>query len=214
MTLNHSGKTPPIEVVTIRKAIRTFFQQVDKASGQRIGSAKCGIYVFFDYENEPIYVGRTIESLSGRVSRHLTGRRSDPVAKFVLDPFEVLTIEVWPMFDIEALSVPEKKSVVSAAEYQVFKKIVRASRFKAILNEDGIPKPDRRVKLPKSWKGRIVPDDIYAERKHPDVRLARRAQTIANLALLISERSVKDDIRETLLVQAQRLEHLARLRLE
>lgn len=207
------AKTPPAEVAKIRKAIRSFFDTIDEANGRKIGSAKCGVYAFYDYEDEPIYVGQTVESLSGRVSRHLTGRRSDAVGKFVLDPFEVLSIEIWPMFDAEQLGKNAKEVAVDAAEYRVFQKVLMASKFNAVLNEGDIPKPGRRAKLPRSWKGRIVPDELYEERKHPDVRLARRAQTIANLARLISERSVKDDIRQTLLVQAQRLEYLARQRL-
>ena len=208
------AKTPPGEVAKIRKAIRAFFDTADSETGRKIGSAKCGVYVFYDYEDEPIYVGQSVESLRGRVGRHLTGRRSDAVGKFVLDPFEVLSIEVWPMFDVEGKGKKKKKDAVDAAEYQVFKKVLRASAFDAVLNEGEIPRPGARVKLPRSWKDRIIPDDLYAERKHPDVRLARRAQTFASLARLISERSVNDDIRRTLLVQAKRLEFLAARRLD
>jgi len=208
------AKAPPGEVAKIRKAIRTFFDQVDPASGRKIGSAKCGIYAFHDYEDEPIYVGRSIESLRGRVGRHLTGRRSDAVGKFVLDPFEVLSIEVWPMFESEELEGERKKNAVNAAERRVFEGVLKESRFGAVLNEGEIPKPQGVVSLPPSWKGRIIPDDLYDERSHPDVRLARRAQTFANLARLISERAVSDDIRRTLFVQAQRLEYLAGRRLQ
>lgn len=208
------AKNPPTEVAKIRNAIRTFFDTVDEASGRKVGSAKCGVYAFYDYEDEPIYVGKTIENLSGRIGRHLTGRRSDAVAKYVLDPFEVLSIEIWPMFSLEDSSVEAKKLVVDAAEYEVFQKVLAESKFGAVLNEGDIPEPFERVRLPQSWKGRIIPEELYEERKHPDIRLARRAGTIANLARLISERSVEDNIRQTLLVQAQRLEHLAQQRLE
>jgi hypothetical protein len=207
------AKDPPAEVAKIRKAIRTFFDTVDDASGRKIGSAKCGVYAFYDYEDEPIYVGQTIENLSGRIGRHLTGRRSDAVAKYVLDPFEVLSIEIWPMFSLEDSRVEAKKMVVDAAEYEVFQKVLAESKFGAVLNEGDIPEPFQRVELPKSWKGRIIPEELHEERKHPDIRLARRAGTIANLARLISERSVEDNIRQTLLVQARRLEHLAQRRL-
>lgn len=207
------AKDPPAEVAKIRKAIRTFFDTVDDASGRKIGSAKCGVYTFYDYEDEPIYVGQTIENLSGRIGRHLTGRRSDAVAKYVLDPFEVLSIEIWPMFSLEDSRVEAKKMVVDAAEYEVFQKVLAESKFDAVLNEGDIPEPFQRVELPKSWKGRIIPEELYEERNHPDIRLARRAGTIANLARLISERSVEDNIRQTLLVQARRLEHLAQRRL-
>ncbi|MFA7332800.1 MAG: hypothetical protein WC130_00725, partial [Kiritimatiellia bacterium] len=55
---------------------------------------------------------------------------------------------------------------------------------------------------------------IYRQRKHPDVRIARRATTIANLARVISERDVSDGLRRTLLTQARRLERLAAQRVQ
>jgi hypothetical protein len=51
-------------------------------------------------------------------------------------------------------------------------------------------------------------------RRHPDIRIARRASTIASLARVISERDVSKGLRRTLLTQAQRLERLARQRFE
>lgn len=69
------------------------------------------------------------------------------------------------------------------------------------------------ITLPPSVKGCIIPADIFPLRKHPDIRLARRAATIANLARVISERDVSDGLRTTLLTQARRLELLASERL-
>ncbi len=37
-----------------------------------IGNFKFGVYAFFDYDLEPIYVGQTKEKLSTRIRRHLT----------------------------------------------------------------------------------------------------------------------------------------------
>lgn len=206
-------KQPPAEVAKIRSAIRDFFNTVDSHTGRKIGSAS-GVYAFYDYEDEPIYVGQTINSLSGRIGRHLTGRRSDAVAKFVLDPFEVLSIEVWPMFWLKGKAKAARKKATDAAEYAVFEQVLARSTFGAVLNEGDIPEAADQIELPQSWKDRIIPDDLYEERQHPDIRLARRAGTIANLARLISERAVDDNIRRTLMVQAQRLEHLATKRLE
>ena len=70
------------------------------------------------------------------------------------------------------------------------------------------------IKLPKSVRARIVPEWIYKLRHHSDVRIARRADTIARLAKVISERQVQPGLRQTLLTQARRLEHLARQRLK
>ena len=208
------AKTPPAEVAKIRAEIRTFLNTVDSATGRPIGSAKCGVYLFYDYDGEPIYVGQTVEQLRTRIGRHLTGRRSDAVAKFVLDPFEVLEIEVWPLFAQEAMSRPAQKQFVAAAEHAVFERAIAASRFGAVLNEKLVPRPARSIRLPRSWRSAIIPDDLIEDRQHPDVRIARRAQTIASLARMISERSVDDGIRDTLLVQTQRLEFLARRRLD
>jgi hypothetical protein len=204
-----ASKQPPTEVAKIRKKLADFLKTEDD-QGRRIGQAKCGVYAFYDYEGEPIYVGQTRESLSGRIGRHLTGRRTDAVAKFVLDPFEVLEIEVWPLFDAENLSEKKKIATVNAAEYAVYKRALASSKFKAVLNEKPIP-PAPRVRLPRSFREQIIPNDLYVERNHPDVRIARRAQIIASLTRLI--RVVGKGLRTTLLVQSQRLEALSASRL-
>lgn len=208
------AKQPPSEVVQIRDEIRAFFKTTT-SEGRTIGSAKCGVYAFYDYDLEPIYIGKTVEGLSGRVSRHLTGRRSDAAAKFVLDPFEVLEIEVFPLFWLPSKAKPtaQMKAVTGAAEYALYKRALNASAFKAVLNEGAI-KPAPRFKLPQGYRARIIPEELYDDRKHPDIRIARRARTIASLAGLISERFPSKGLRTTLHVQAKRLESLAHRRLE
>jgi len=172
------------------------------------------VYAFYDYDGEPIYVGQTEEKLSGRVSRHLTNQRTDAVAMNVLDPFEVAYIEVWPLDDlVSGLPKKEKAALLDRAEYTVFQKVLRESALGAVLNEKEMPLRSE-IKLPQSYKQRIVPDTIYRQRKHPDVRIARRAMTIANLARVISERDVSGGLRRTLLTQAKRLERLAEQRVQ
>jgi hypothetical protein len=129
----------------------------------------------------------------------------------VLDPFEVAEIEVWPIY-FGKKSKAEAKRLLSEAEYTVFQRVLRASRLKAVLNEKDIP-TTHRVELPKSFRGRIIPDELYNLRKHPDTRIARRASTIANLARVIAERNVSKGLRRTLLTQAKRLALLAEQRL-
>lgn len=75
----------PDELRSIRKAINAALNTKDKA-GITIGSYKWGVYTFYDYDSEPIYVGKTNERLSTRIRRHLTNQRSDAVAMGVLDP--------------------------------------------------------------------------------------------------------------------------------
>jgi hypothetical protein len=203
----------PEDVAAIRAEIKAFFSTKD-SDGKRIGSYKHGVYAFYDYDGEPIYVGQTEEKLSGRVSRHLTNQRTDAVAMNVLDPFEVAYIEVWPL-DNPAGKLPKKgmKALLDRAEYTVFQKVLRESALCAVLNEKEMV-PQSEIKLPQSFKKRIIPDTIYTQRKHPDVRIARRATTIASLARVISERDVSAGLRRTLLTQARRLERLAGQRVQ
>lgn len=200
----------PKDVAAIRASIRAFLQQKD-AGGRTIGSAKCGVYAFYDYDGEPIYIGQTYEGLSSRIGRHLTNQRTDAVAMNVLDPFEVAEIEVWPI-DLHGLTTEEKKAKLQQAEYTLYLKVIEESSFNAVLNEKR-PYVTETMELPSSYRGRIIPDHIYPERKHPDVRIARRASTIAALARVISERKVTTSLRTTLLTQARRLESLAAHRL-
>lgn len=198
----------PEDVAAIRAEIKKFFS-IKNGAGKRIGSYKHGVYAFYDYDGEPIYVGQTEEKLSGRVSRHLTNQRTDAVAMNVLDPFEVAFIEVWPLDElVENLDKKSKAAFLDRAEYTVFQKVLKESALGAILNEKQVT-PCREISLPGSHKQRIIPEAIYHQRKHPDIRFARRATTIANLARVISERDVSGGLRRTLLTQARRLEKLA-----
>ncbi len=198
----------PKDVEAITDSIRNFLNTRHE-NGKRIGSAK-GVYVFFDYDEEPIYVGQTDESLGTRIRRHLTNKRTDPVAMGVLDPFEVAYIEVWPL-KFGEFTGDEKRELhrqLMATEYTVHRKVIQASKLKAILNEKDIPKTDE-IELPQSYRAKIVPDSIFDARLHPDIRIARRASTIARLAQVISERNPSAGLRRTLVTQSTRLYLLA-----
>lgn len=213
MAAAKKGRELPADVAAIRNEIGRFFNTLD-SRGRKIGNAKYGVYGFYDYDGEPIYVGQTFEKLRSRVGRHLTNQRTDAVAMNVLDPFEVAEIEIWPLDDqIEVLSEGmSTKAYLDHAEYSVLQKVLSESTLGAVLNEKDVT-ATTTVGLPESFRKRIVPDEVYEHRKHPDIRIARRANTIANLARVISERSVSQGLRRTLLTQARRLELLASKRL-
>src|SRR5437660_1290999 len=152
----------PEDVAAIRKKLKAFLD-TQSSDGRKIGGAKYGVYAFFDYDDEPIYVGQTYESLRSRIGRHLTNQRTDPVAMNVLDPFEVAKIEMWPLWDLEAKEKKEALHSLNAAEYTVFQLVLTKSSFKAVLNEKDIA-PTKSVKLPPSYAGRIIPDHLYSQR--------------------------------------------------
>lgn len=110
----------PEEVAAIRREISAFLDRRDSAS-RKIGNSAFGVYIFYDYDGEPIYVGQTKESLRSRISRHLTNQRTDAVAMNVLDPFEVADIEIWPLDDLIAnVPVTERAAFLDRAEFSVF----------------------------------------------------------------------------------------------
>ena len=207
------GNTPE-EVGRIINQLEAGLNERDE-EGRCFSNAKFGIYAFHDYDGEPIYVGQTAEQLRVRIRRHLTNQRTDAVAMNVLDPFEVADIEMWPFWNLEGRRPQEQfvKETLNSAEYTVFQNLIAGSAYGAVLNEVPV-RPAPPIDLPRSFRWRIVPDDVYQRRFHPDVRIARRAATIAKLAEVISQRQVQTGLRNTLLTQARRLEHLAQRRLD
>jgi hypothetical protein len=185
-----------------------------------ISATKWGVYAFYDYEDEPIYVGQTNESLRVRIRRHLTNQRTDAVGMRVLDPYEIRWIEMWPLVEFgngqKNLPVDEKRQHLNRLERTVYERAIRASRFGVILNEK-IP-PDVPLladdELPLSYRFPVVPDEVLEERQHPDNRIARRAETLGRLANVIRERgSVSNGLRRVVVVQAVRLAWLGAVRL-
>src|SRR4051794_28472077 len=90
---------PPDIRARVRELSR--FLATADVEGRVVGTARCGVYAFFDFDGEPIYVGQTTERVSTRIRRHLTNQRTDAVAMHVLDPLEVAEVEVWPFWQFQ-----------------------------------------------------------------------------------------------------------------
>src|SRR6185437_12544135 len=182
-----SVNIPPFETEDLRANLARFLDSEfdDPVTGVKrpIGNFRWGVYAFFDYDGEPIYVGQTNELLRTRIRRHLTNQRTDAVAMRILDPFEVAEVEMWPLWDLAGRSGsdPGAKAQLDALEYAAYGQAIRASRFQAILNEQ-IPPISEPVELPPSVRCELRGTISLEERTHPDVRIARRAETIARLA--------------------------------
>ena len=213
---------PPRPVRLIRAEYTKLMAVMDpEKPDQTIGDA-VGIYAYFDFDGEPIYVGQTSLKFRDRVGRHLTGQRSDAVAKFILDPFEVAEVAMWsipavatamnPNKPDEKATTAQKKNLLAPFEYSVYKHLESQSRFGAVLNEGVIP-PTALVELPKVVRVRLIPEELWDDRKHSDTRIARRASTISRLSQMISEREVSGGMRRTLRLQAKRLTWLAEERI-
>jgi hypothetical protein len=214
-----SENLPPFETEDLRINLAKFLDApfLDPSGAEvRVGNYKWGVYAFFDYDGEPIYVGQTNEMLRTRIRRHLTNQRTDAVAMSVLDPFEVFEIEVWPLpiFQTTPGVDAEARHHLNALERLITQKAVEGSKFHAILNEKDPPPGSTAVDAPVSYRARIVSDRVFELRSHPDFRIARRALIISRLAQVISERKVQGGLRRVLLTQAKRLQWLTERRFE
>lgn len=208
------NELPSPQVREFRRLLGEALDRTDE-TGNKVGDSKWGVYAFYDYDGEPIYVGQTNELLRTRVRRHLTNQRTDAVAMRILDVFEVAEVEMWPVWDLAERpgSDREAKGVLDALEYSVYVRSIRTSRFSAILNEK-IPPVSQVRDLPPSVRADLRGTVGLAERTHPDVRIARRAETIARLAAVARERGeVSDGLRRVLVVQGIRLTYLGAVRL-
>lgn len=206
---------PPFETEDLRKNLAAFlsapFDDPDIGRARPVGSFTWGVYAFFDYDGEPIYVGQTKEKISTRIRRHLTNQRTDAVAMSVLDPFEVFEIEVWPLPQFEKTRKGDlaAKAHLDALEHLVYENAIANSTFKAVLNEKDPPAPMMAITAPPSMRYRIVSEHVHRIRSHPDFRTARRAMIMSRLAQVIAERKVQGGLRRVLLTQAKRLQWLA-----
>jgi len=206
---------PPFETEDLRTNLAAFlaapFYDPILGRARPVGSFTWGVYAFFDYDGEPIYVGQTKEKISTRIRRHLTNQRTDAVAMSVLDPFEVFEIEVWPLPQFEMMPKGDlaAKAHLDALEHLVYHNAVANSTFKAVLNEKDPPAPTVAITAPPSMRYRIVSEHVHKIRSHPDFRTARRALIISRLAQVIAERKVQGGLRRVLLTQAKRLQWLA-----
>ena len=220
--LTYSTTSLPFETSELRRLLEQFLNRLVENPQDhqqiKVGNYQWGVYSFYDYDGEPIYVGQTKESLRIRIRRHLTNQRTDAVAMNVLDPFEVYKIVVYPLPELEGTKAktPEFKvaqKILDALEHKIYTQAILKSRFNAILNEKEPPTPQVEVEIPTAHECVIVSDEVKKIREHPDVRIARRSQTISRLAQTISERKVTKHLRTVLHTQALRLEWLAERRL-
>jgi hypothetical protein len=209
---------PPFETEDLRANLVRFLDTPFAWEGgpTPVGNFKWGVYAFFDYDGEPIYVGQTNERLRTRIRRHLTNQRTDAVAMSVLDPFEVFEIEVWPLPHLQDAnrSDMDARQHLDALERLITDRAVENSEFKAILNEKDPPPGRMDVEVPPSFRDRIVSERVFELRSHPDFRIARRSLILSRLAQVISERKVQGGLRRVLVTQSKRLQWLASRRYE
>tara|TARA_R110000796_G_scaffold59405_10_gene137000 strand:- start:5687 stop:6226 length:540 start_codon:yes stop_codon:yes gene_type:complete len=56
-----------------------------------------GVYALCDLDENPIYVGQSVDGIRTRVRRHLTSARSDVIANRQIDVWEIAFVWAWPV---------------------------------------------------------------------------------------------------------------------
>jgi hypothetical protein len=133
----------------------------------------------------------------------------------ILDVFEVAEVEIFPLWELESTPRQDNaaREMLNGLEYSVYLQAIVNSRFKAILNEK-IPPVSSPMPLPASLRYDLIDEATRSEKGHPDIRIARRAETISRLAAVARERGeVSDGLRRVLVIQAVRLAYLSATRL-
>ena len=211
-----SDQLPPFETADLRANLTIFLNTEfadSTGTSRKIEDYRWGVYAFFDYDREPVYVGKASENLRDCISRHLISQSTEAVAMYVLDPLEVFEIEVWPLPQFQ--ETPGKnvsaRKYLNTLERTIRVKAMRDSKFKEVLNQKD-PLRGYIGEIPPSFRARIVSDRVSELRSHLDFRIARRSLIISRLAQVISERKVQGGLRRALLTQAKRLQWLAKRR--
>ncbi|MGW1785754.1 GIY-YIG nuclease family protein [Streptomyces sp. NPDC002143] len=202
------SELPVQRVQRLRSMLNKAFNEED-AQGRKWADARYGCYAFYDYDGDPLYVGQASEGLRVRVRRHLIGQRTDAVAMGLLDVQEIAEMELWPLWDLTEAERRAAEGPLHQLEREVYLQAVERNRFGALLNEK-IPAGAERGVLPPSKRFALVDEQTRSEQGHADVRVARRAATVARLSALFVERGVvSDGARRALILQSARLTHLA-----
>jgi len=153
-----------------------------------------GVYALCDLDEVPIYVGRSVKGIRGRVRRHLTSARSDVIANRQLDVWEVAFVWAWPMPNAATELISEVECYL-ANEFH---------RAKPLMGT--IPAPRQSTpEIPPKQVIVILPDEEIQKRKDPLLRLPRQAMHFNNLFSHILEVKDNDVLRAALAAHFDRL---------
>jgi len=125
-----------------------------------------GIYVLCDLDEVPIYVGKSTDSIRGRVARHLTSARSDIIANRQIDIWEVAWVWTYPCSDPDAIT-PLETTLIHRfhAKSPLFNGVIPPKLAKKRM--PAVPAPAQKIQVMRS--------EEITEKLDPAVRLPRQA---------------------------------------
>jgi excinuclease UvrABC nuclease subunit len=129
-----------------------------------------GVYVLCDLDNNPLYVGKSEDSIRNRVRRHLTSARSDIIANRQIDVWEIAYVWAYPsnLADLSKLEAFMFHHL--SDEYHLINGTI-PKRPAVILSQ--APEPSQIVQ--------VRTDEEILARKKIDVRITRQSTHYTNL---------------------------------
>ncbi len=124
-----------------------------------------GVYLLCDLDDVPIYAGQSLDSIRGRVSRHLTSARSDIIANRQIDIWEVAWVRAYVVTERENISPLE------SALFHFYNK------KNSLVNGKVPPELQAPVLIPEPTQiVQVMSDEEILEKRDPALRLPRQAE--------------------------------------
>ena len=121
-----------------------------------------GVYALCDLDEQPIYVGQSVDGIRTRVRRHLTSARSDVIANRQIDVWEIAFVWAWPVAE-KAHVEPLERSIF--AHYDAELPLMNGKAM--VTAEESITWPEKQVV-------QVIEEDERQARLTPSSRLPRQ----------------------------------------
>lgn len=155
-----------------------------------------GVYVLADLDGVPIYVGQSVDSIRGRVNRHLTSARSDVIANRQIDVWEVAYVWAWSA---------SNRLDINRLEAEIFhfydpRSTLMNGSIPVLLSADNLREPERPFQIVQ-----VIDDDEISKRLDPDQRLPRQIEQYQRLVDHILHVKDSPQLRRSLRAHYERL---------
>lgn len=121
-----------------------------------------GVYALCDLDENPIYVGQSVDGIRTRVRRHLTSARSDVIANRQIDVWEIAFVWAWPVATKEEVE-PLERSIFAHYDSEL-----------PLMNGKAMVCSDSEVIWPEKQVVQVIEEDERLSRLAPATRLPRQ----------------------------------------
>jgi hypothetical protein len=132
--------------------------------GRALGALtnQIGVYALCDLDEQPIYVGQSVDGIRTRVRRHLTSARSDVIANRQIDVWEIAFVWAWPVATVAEVE-PLERSIF--AHYDTELPLMNGKAMVAVAQD---------LQWPEKQVVQVIEEEERQSRLTPSNRLPRQ----------------------------------------